>query len=165
MQSTTTVSTQRLMGILTPEMYAFDGGHNPHQASHEALRQIREQLTRHPLIVCVEGLPQDTLHKELRAEVDPSAIGTATSSGTLTVRWYVVNPTDPVRFTFHYPDESSFDCGGDHHEQDHSDGWGHYQQQQDSKEYAYEELGFGNTEPARVVWRVLEELQAIVRSS
>jgi len=86
-------------------MYAFDGGHNTRQASHEALRQIREQLTRHPLITRIEGLPHDTLHKELRAEVDPSAIETATPSGTLTVRWFVSNPTDPVQFT-----ESQREC-------------------------------------------------------
>ena len=67
-------------------MYAFDGGHNTRQASHEALRQIREQLNRHPLIVRVEGSPHETLHKELRAEVDPTSIGTTTPRGTLTVR-------------------------------------------------------------------------------
>jgi len=146
-------------------MYAFDGGHNTPQASHEALRQIREQLTRHPLMTRVEGLPHDTLHKELRAEINPSAIGTATPSGTLTVRWFVSNPTDPVRFTFHYSDDSGFDCGWHHHEQDHVDGWGHYQQrQQDSEEYVYEEFQFGSKEPARVVWEILEELQTIVQS-
>ncbi len=146
-------------------MYAFDGGHNTRQASHEALRQIREQLTRHPLIARVEGLPHDTLHKELRAEINPSAIGTATPSGTLTIRWFVDSPSNPVRFTFHYLDESGFDCGWHHHEQDHVNRWGHYQErQQDSEEYVYEEFQFGSKEPARVVWEVLEELQTIVQS-
>ena len=145
-------------------MYAFDGGHDQRQASHEALRQIREQLTRHPLITSVEGLPHDTLYKELRADVDPSFIGTETPSGTLTVRWFVGGPTDPVRFTFHYSDESGFDCGWHHHEQDHVDGWGHYQQRE-SKDYTYEPFQFGSKEPARVVWEVLAELQTIVEST
>ena len=144
-------------------MYVFDGGHNLRQASHEALRQIRTQLQRHPLITRVEGVPHDTLHKELRAIVDPSAIGTETRSGTLTVRWFVGETDDPVRFTFHYSDESGFDCGWHHHEQEHVDGLGHYQQRQRaSEEYVYEGFQFGSTEPARVVWEVLEELQTVV---
>jgi len=142
-------------------MCAFDGGHDPRQASHEALRQIREQLRRHPLITSVEGLPHDTLHKELRADVDPSSIGVDAPRGTLTVRWFVSDPTDPVRFTFHYSDESSFDCGWHHHEQDHVSGLGHYQQRT-SGNYTYEEFQFGSKEPSRVVWEILDELQTIV---
>ena len=46
-------------------MYACDGGHDPRQASHEALRGIRAQLRRHPMITAVEGIPHDTLHTEL----------------------------------------------------------------------------------------------------
>ncbi len=161
MQLTITESTQRSMGVCTPNMDAFDGGHDPQQASHEALRQIREQLTRHPLITSVEGLPHDTLYKELRADVDPSIIGTETPSGTLTVRWFVGDPTDPTRFTFHYSDESGFDCGWHHHEQDHVDGLGHYQKREGGN-YLYEAFQFGSKEPARVVWEVLEELQTIV---
>ena len=80
-------------------MCAFDGGHDPRQASHEALRQIRNQLRRHPMITTVDGLPYDTLHKELRADVDPSSIGVDSPPGTLTIRWFVSNPTEPVRFT------------------------------------------------------------------
>lgn len=141
-------------------MYAFDGGHDPRQAAHEALRQIRGELLRHPAITSVEGLPHDTLHKEVRADLEPSHIGTAVPSGTLTVRWFVADPTDRPRFTFHYSDESGFDCGWHHHEQDHVDGWGHYQKRESEKDdYTYEKFQFGSKEPSRVVWVVLDELQ------
>jgi len=51
------------------------------------------------MITTVDGLPHDTLHKELRADVDPSSIGVDSPPGTLTIRWFVSNPTEPVRFT------------------------------------------------------------------
>jgi len=142
-------------------MYAFDGGHDPRHASHEALRQIRDQLRRHPMITAVDGLPHDTLHTELRANVEPSSIGIDAPDGTLTVRWFVSAPTEPVRFTFHYSDESGFDCGWHHHEQDHVDGLGHYQQRT-AETYTHEEFTFGSKEPSRVVWEVLEELQTVM---
>ena len=142
-------------------MYAVDGGHDPRHASHAALREIREQLRRHPMITTVEGLPHDTLHTELRADVEPSSIGVNAPRGTLTVRWFVSDPTEPVRFTFHYSDEHGFDCGWHHHEQDHVAELGHYQQRT-AEEYTYEEFHFGSKEPSRVVWEVLEELQTVL---
>ena len=141
-------------------MYAFDGGHDPRQRAHEALSRIREELRRHPAIAHVDGLPHDTLHKELRAAVDPPSLGADAPSGTLTVRWFVGEPTDRPRFTFHYSDESGFDCGWHHHEQEHVDGWGHYQERDsDADAYQYTPFQFGSVEPSRVVWEVLEELQ------
>ena len=141
-------------------MGAFDGGHEARRAGHEALRQIREELSRHPAITNVEGIPHDTLHKELRADVEPLYLGTDAPSGTLTVRWFVGNPSDPPRFVFHYADESGFDCGWHHHEQDHVEKWGHYQERaSDDDPYSYEPYQFGSKEPARVVWEVLDELQ------
>jgi len=113
------------------------------------------------MITTVDGLPHDTLHKELRADVAPSAIGVDSPRGTLTIRWFVSDPTEPVRFTFHYSDESGFDCGWHHHEQDHVAGLGHYQQQT-SENYTYEEFNFGSKEPSRVVWEILEELQTVM---
>ena len=144
-------------------MYSFDGGHDPRRAAHESLRQIREELSRHPVITNVEGLPHDTLHREVRAEVEPSYIGADAPGGTLSVRWFVGGPDDRPRFVFHYADESGFDCGWHHHERDHVDGWGHYQEREfDGEEYAYEAFQFGSTEPSRVVWEVLEELQTVL---
>ncbi|WIV68839.1 hypothetical protein [Natrialbaceae archaeon AArc-T1-2] len=145
-------------------MYAFDGGHEPRRVAHEALRQIRTELSRHPAITGVEGLPHDTLHKELRATVDPAFIGADTPKGTLTVRWIVGDPADPPRFIFHFSDESGFDCGWHHHEQDHVDGWGHFQEREhEQDEYTYRAFQFGSTEPSRVVWEVLDELQTVLQ--
>lgn len=145
-------------------MYAVDGGHDPRQASHEALRQIREELLRHPVITSVEGLPHDTLHRELRAAVEPSYVGADAPNGTVTVRWFVGDPADRPRFIFHYSDESGFDCGWHHHEQDHVDGWGHYQERESGEsEYIYEPFEYGSNEPSRVVWEILDELQTLLQ--
>lgn len=144
-------------------MYATDGGHDPSQATHEKLKQIRTELGRHPAVTGVEGRPRDTLYTELRADIDPISLGADAPAGTLTVRWFVGNPSDPPRFTFHYVDESGFDCGWHHHEQDHVEGWGHYQRQApDATEYTYEEFRFETREPSRVVWIVLEELRSVL---
>lgn len=144
-------------------MYAFDGGHASRQPAHEALRQIRAELRRHPAITNVEGLPHDSLYTQLRADVEPLRIGIDTPDGTLTVRWFVGEPDDPPRFTFHYSDDSGFDCGWHHHEQAHVDGWGHFQERQsDGDEYEYEAFRFGSKEPSRVVWEVLDDLQSVL---
>ena len=142
-------------------MYVFDGGHDPRHVSHEALRQTRAQLRRHPVITAVAGLPHDTLHRELRADVDPSSIGVDAPGGTLTVRWFVSDPTDPVRFTFHYSNVSGFDCGWHHHEQEHVAGLGHYQHRASGR-YLYEEYTFGSKEPPRVVWEVVAQLETVL---
>ncbi len=145
-------------------MYVFDGGHDSRQIAHEALRQIRRGLNRHPVITSVEGLPHDTLHTELRAEIEPSHIGADTPSGTLTVRWFVTEPNARPEFIFHYSDESGFDCGWHHHEQDHVMGWGHYQEREsETDDYSYQRFQFGSQEPSRVVWEILDELQPLLQ--
>lgn len=145
-------------------MVRFDGGRDPAQATHEKLTQVRTELTRHPAVTNVEGLPHDTLYKKVRADIDPLAISADAPAGTVTVRWYVGEPNEPPRFTFHYADESGFDCGWHHHEQDHVDGWGHYQEQApDESEYTYEPFEFESTEPSRVVWIVLDAVQSTLR--
>lgn len=99
----------------------------------------------------------------MRADVEPSHIGATAPSGTLTVRWFAGEPTDEIRFTFHYSDESGFDCGWHHHEQNHVDGLGHYQKREsEEQEYTYEPFQFGSKEPSRVVWEVLDELQTVL---
>lgn len=145
-------------------MDAGTGGHDPARTAHEALRQIRHELTRHPAITSVEGRPHDTLHNELRAAVEPSYIGADAPGGTLTVRWFVGDPGDPPRFAVHYADESGFDCGWHHHEQDHVDGWGHYQERATQEDpYTYGQFRFASEEPARVVWEVLDELHTMLQ--
>lgn len=144
-------------------MYGFDGGHDPRQAAHEKLRQIREELNRHPAITAIEGEPNDTLHTKLRAEVEPAYVGAESPNGTLTVRWFVGESDDPPRFTFHYSDESGFDCGWHHHEQDHVDEWGHFQERDSpGKAYDYDGFQFGSHEPARITWAVLDELKTVL---
>jgi len=141
---------------------SFDGGHDPARASHAALRQIRQELIRYPAIKTVQGHPHDTLFTEIRADVDPSLVGMDAPSGTLTVRWFVGEPDDPRRFAFHYADETGFDCGWHHHEQDHIDGWGHYQEREsEADEYSYDPFQFESEEPSRIVWEIVAELEDI----
>jgi len=117
------------------------------------------------VVTSVEGEPHDTLYTKLRAAVKPSYIGADAPAGTLTVRWFVGDPDDPSRFTFHYSDASGFDCGWHHHEQDHVDGLGHFQKRSaETDEYEYTAFQFGSTEPARITWEILDELTTVLHA-
>lgn len=144
-------------------MFATDGGRDPRRASHAALQQIRRELRRHPAITSVDGHPHDALHTELRAAIDPTLVGADAPPGTLTVAWFVRPADHPPRFRFHYADDTGFDCGWHHHEQDHVDGLGQYQERaRENDPYEYESFRFTSVEPARVTWEVLDEVTAML---
>jgi len=146
-------------------MAEFDDHRDPRQIAHEALTQIRTALTRHPAITTVEGLPHDTLYTTLEATVEPSYIGADRPPGTLTVRWFVDTTVEGPRFTFHYTDDSGFDCGWHNHEQDHVEGIGHYQERSHPEDaYTYSPHHFNSREPARLTWSVLSQLESVLQA-
>jgi hypothetical protein len=144
---------------------AFDEDVDSSRASHVSLQQIRHELARYPAIKDVQGHSHNTLFTELRAAVEPSLIGTDAAPGTLTVQWFVGKRSDPPQFTFHYADETGFDCEWHYHERDHVDGLGHYQERESgTSEYSYEPFEFDSKEPSRVVWEVIDELANLLEA-
>jgi hypothetical protein len=130
-------------------------------ASYRALRGIRQELERHPLVETARGFPSDT-HNQIVAELDVSGTGELRGEATLTVRWFAgERPDADPQFSFHYGDERAGDFGWHHEPNPHVDGWGHFQERPaESAEYVYEVYTFASTVPTRVVWEVLELLDA-----
>ncbi|WP_273838001.1 hypothetical protein [Halococcus sp. PRR34] len=79
---------------------------------------------------------------------------------TLTVRWFAGETTDAYpEFSFHYSDDTGRDFGWHHEPNPHVEGWGHFQERNNSEvEYAYESHTFSSKNPTRVVWEVMSLL-------
>lgn len=142
-------------------MFAVDGGYDPGEASHTALLEIRRSAEKHLAVEQARGHPS-SLFTRVRMEVVPERLGRSSNTGVLTVRWYAGDTRDArLEFSFHYSEESGFDCGWHHEPNPHVDGWGHYQMRQSaSDEYQYVAVSFGSTQPERVFWEVLERLES-----
>ncbi|GAA0475281.1 hypothetical protein GCM10008985_34590 [Halococcus dombrowskii] len=84
----------------------------------------------------------------------------------MTVRWFAgETPAARPEFSFHYQDETGIDFGWHHEPNPHVEGWGHFQERQNSKtEYTYEPQTFSSTNPTRVVWEVLSLLAAKIQA-
>lgn len=135
------------------------GSYDPAEASHRALRSIREELRRHPVVSEVRGFPDGEL-TEVVAELEPERWGIDRHSATLTVRWFAgEDPSARPEFSFHYSDDE-VDFGWHHHEQEHVDGWGHVQERTGESAYAYEPQTFPSHNPARLVWEIMALLSA-----
>ncbi|EMA52014.1 hypothetical protein [Halococcus salifodinae] len=78
----------------------------------------------------------------------------------LTVRWFAgETPETHPEFSFHYHDGTGTDFGWHHEPNPHVEGWGHFQERNDSQtEYAYESYTFSSMNPTRVVWEVMSLL-------
>lgn len=137
---------------------ATDGG-NPDdrgQKRHRILRELQRELERHPAVRRVVGHPDDT-YRELRAHLDTAVLGVAADSATLRVTWWPA-PDDP-EYTFHYSDDTGFDCGWHREPNPHVDGKLHYQERRSSDEpYEYESVSFSAETPPRILWTVLDRL-------
>lgn len=142
------------------ELVADGGGYDPGRASHAALLELRRSLERHPAVEEAVGDPPGGF-TQLRADLDPPVLGATAESGTLTVRWYAGDSPDArPEYSFHYRDESGFDCGWHHEPNPHVDGWGHYQERVSSdSDYTYEHVTLASDHPVRVLWEVLERLE------
>lgn len=135
--------------------------YDPGQASQAALLEIRRTLRRHPAVVNASANPPAQF-TQVRAELDPRLLGGESENGSLNVRWYAgTSPEAPPEFVFHYSDESGFDCGWHHEPNPHVEEWGHYQERRTPDNgYSYEPVAFGSEIPGRVVWEVMERLEA-----
>jgi hypothetical protein len=142
-------------------VFAADGGYDPGEASHAALLEIRRSAEKHPAVEQARGHPS-SLFTQVRMDVVPERLGRSSSSGVLTVRWYAGDTRDArPEFSFHYSEESGFDCGWHHEPNPHVDGWGHYQTRQSTAdEYQYTAVSFGSKQPVRVFWEILERLES-----
>jgi hypothetical protein len=139
------------------------GSYNSSEASHRALRAIQQELDRHPIVTDVQGFP-DGEFTELRATLVPERWGTERDNATLTVRWFAGETPDasPV-FKFHYSDTET-DFGWHHHEQDHVDGRGHFQERTGDAGYTYEPYRFHAQNPAQLTWEVMSLLSSKLNS-
>lgn len=140
-----------------------DPPYDPAAASHRALREIRRELERYPAVIRTQGFPPDS-HAQVEADLNPTHFGSDVEAGSLTVRWFAGEMRDdPPQFSFHYSDETGFDCGWHHEPNPHVDGWGHYQERTDpDTAYAYEPYTFSTQAPSRVVWEVLSHVSDVL---
>lgn len=128
--------------------------YDPGEASHRALRAIRQELERHPVVSAAQGFP-DGEFTSVVAELDPAAVGV--KEATLTVRWFAGEQQDAdPEFSVHYSGPDA-DFGWHHEPNPHVDGWGQFQWRQEEA-YSYESYSFGSLSPARVVWELLARL-------
>lgn len=137
-------------------------GHGPAAASHRALREIRRELERHPVVSEARGFPPET-HSRLEAHLYPERLDRDVESASLEVSWFAGETTDaPPQFTFHYSDGGGVDFGWHHEPNPHVDGWGHFQYRAGpSEEYSSDPYSVSTTVPARVVWEILERLREV----
>lgn len=131
--------------------------YDPGEASHRALRGIRQELEQHPTVSVARGFPSGEFTSVV-AELDASVVGEA-DGATLTVRWFAGETVDSdPEFSFHYSGPDA-DFGWHHEPNPHVDGWGHFQRREKSA-YSYETYSFASLAPVRVVWEVLARLDA-----
>lgn len=139
--------------------------YDPGAASHRALRAIRRELERHPLVRSVRGFPEGE-YTQVVARLATDRLDTDTGDASLTVRWFAgESPDDRPVFSFHYSDASG-DFGWHHEPNPHVDGWGHFQERADPEgSYSHEPCSFSSKNPARVVWEVTSRLSSELRSA
>ena len=127
------------------------------EASHRALRAIRQALERHPVVTAVQGFP-DGGFTEIRADLAVERWGIERESATVTVHWFAgATPDARPAFEFHYSDGET-DFGWHHHEQEHVDGWGHFQERTGDAGYRYEPHTFHAQNPAQLSWETMSLL-------
>ena len=137
--------------------------YNSSEASHRALRTIRQALERHPVVTAVQGFP-DGNFTEMRADLAVERWGIERESATLTVHWFAEKTPDACsEFEFHYSDGET-DFGWHHHEQGHVDGRGHLQERTDDAGYTYEPRTFQAQNPAQLSWEIISLLSAKLSS-
>jgi len=137
------------------------GSYEPAEASHRALRAIKTELERHPMVTAVHGFPAGEF-TQLVADVEPQRWGVDRENATLTVRWFAgETPAARPKFSFHYSDGQA-DFGWHHHEQDHVDGWAHYQERINESGYRYEPHEFPSQNPVQLTWEVMSHLASKV---
>lgn len=137
--------------------------YNSSEASHRALRAIQQELERHPIVTAVQGFP-DGEFTQLRATLAPERWGAERENATVTVTWFAgETPDTRPEFEFHYSDTQT-DFGWHHHEQEHVDGRGHFQERMGNAEYTYEQHTFQTQNPAQLAWEVMSLVSSKLNS-
>lgn len=140
-------------------MTDFPDSYDSAEASHRALRAIKQELNRHPIVAGVHGFP-DGEFTQLRANLRPGRWGAERDSATLTVHWFAGETPDArPEFEFHYSDAQT-DFGWHQHEQEHVDGWGHFQERTGNAGYRYEPQTYDAQNPAQLVWEIMSLLSS-----
>ena len=150
------------------------GGDSSGRDRHRILRELRNELRRHPAVRSVEGEPPDE-YRELRAALDPSWFSRAQGTASLRLTW-VPDPTPgpeasdrandtwtrtPIRayYTLHYNESHGLDCGFHCEPNPHVDGLLHYQEREDANEaYTYEPVSFGARSVTGLLWEMMDAL-------
>lgn len=160
MQSRTTTHTAKTSEYLL-DMGEPSDSYDSAAASHHALHSIKQELTRHPIVIETRGFPAGEF-VEVVADLAIERWGVDSGNATLTVRWFAGESEDArPEFSFHYSDAER-DLGWHHHEQEHVEGWGHFQERTGSTEYSYESYTFPSQNPARLVWEIMSLLSSRV---
>lgn len=135
-------------------------GYDAGEETHKALGEIRRSLERHPAVDHARGFPTDSF-THVEAKLNQQVFGRDATVATLTVRWFAGETRDaPPQFSFHYSDNTGFDCGWHHEPNPHVDGWGHYQERDAPGEgYSYTAVSFAGQTPGRILWEVLSRLE------
>lgn len=141
-----------------------EGGYDPAEASHRALRGIRRELERHPLVTEVRGFPTGEF-THVVAHVATERLGIERDAATLTVRWFAGETADARPwFSFHYSDERA-DFGWHHEPNPHVNGWGHFQERTAGDTgYSYETQTYSSDSPTRLVWEIMALLSSRLES-
>ncbi len=144
-------------------MFISDGGYHAGEASHTVLLELRRSITRHPGVTAARGDPPD-LFTRVHADVDPRVFGGTSEKGQLSIRWFAgASQEDPPQFSFHYSENSGFDCGWHHEPNSHVEGWAHYQARESAAaSYECQSVEFASLQAVRVMWDVLEQLEEIL---
>lgn len=97
-------------------------------------------------------------------ESEPTVPGGSASEGAVTIRWFTGESTDDIpECSFHYTDETGFDCGWHHASNPHVEDRSPYQERQSAEAaYEYQSVSFESTQPVRVTWEILERLEAVL---
>jgi hypothetical protein len=141
-------------------MHGGDRSYDSADASHRALREIRQELERHPAIATVQGFPSGEF-TQVVAQLSTNRLDLDAVDATLTVRWFAgETPDDRPQFSFHLS-AGRGDFGWYHEPNPHVDGWGHYQKRSDSDAaYQYEPFEVSSTNPVWVVWEIMDRRSA-----
>lgn len=140
-----------------------DGGYDAGAASHAVLLELRQAATRHPAVTSARGEPTGVFTR-VHADLDATALGASVATGALTIRWFAGKDRDAApTFSFHYNDDTGFDCGWHHEPNPHVEGRAHFQERESTDDaYDYEPVSFGSLQPVRVLWEVLDRLADVL---
>ena len=128
-------------------------------ASHRALRSIKQELERHPIVTETRGFPSGEF-AEVVADLAIERWGVNSTNPTLTVRWFAGESQDATpEFSFHYSDAER-DLGWHYHEQEHVESRGHFQARTGTSAYSYEPYDFPSQNPAALVWDMMSNLSS-----